>query len=354
MVDSFGWSLFQQELANLSWLVQSAAVQDQITSVFPSTTVAALSSIWTGYAPAQHGLVGLRLFFPDQAVLGQMLSFSPTFSSFPGSLIKSGLEPGEFLQVPGFAEQLAAAGIPSHSLKGYQIIHSSLSQMHDRGIHKQHAIVTQADLFVQLRALLEETAGSALYVNAYWPAVDTLSHIQGPAGPSVAAELHSVLGLLKTLILDQLSDEAKEGTVLFITGDHGQVLALPNQYIPLDDHPELKRMLLMRPAGEPRTPYLYARQGQKENVLAYMADHLSHAAFAMDSAEALESGLLGPGPHSTEVSRRTGDVVVAMREGYLLLTTPELKKAGRMIGRHGGMTAEEMQVPWLGLRLDSL
>src|SRR5688500_6133824 len=43
LVDAFGWNLFQQEESRLAGLVQRAAVRGSLTSIFPSTTVAALS-----------------------------------------------------------------------------------------------------------------------------------------------------------------------------------------------------------------------------------------------------------------------------------------------------------------------
>jgi hypothetical protein len=351
LIDAWGWNLFRQERERLAWLERRSAVLGKITSVFPSTTVAALSSLWTGYAPAQHGLVGLQLFFPEQAVLGQLISFKPTFGPYPGALVDAGVDPLKFLEVPGFAQQLAAAAIPSHAFKGREIVHSALSQMHDRGVTGEHSVVTLTDMFVHLRHLLEETAGQSLYVNAYWPAIDTLSHVYGPEHISVASELHAILGQMRTELLDALSPAARQGTVLFITGDHGQVFCPPEQIIPLDDHPVLQQLLLMRPAGEPRTAYLYARQGQKAAVHSYLAQRLGHALVSIDAQEALAGDLLGPPPHADQTAGRVGDLMAIMRQGYLLITAQDQANYSSFIGRHGGMTADEMEVPWIGLDL---
>ena len=67
-LDGFGWNQFQARQELVTAVSQKATITKQLTSIFPSTTVAALSSLWTGSAPAQHGLVGLRLFFPEYAV----------------------------------------------------------------------------------------------------------------------------------------------------------------------------------------------------------------------------------------------------------------------------------------------
>ncbi len=353
LIDSFGHHLYWQQRENLAWFFDKAHIAGTITSVFPSTTVAALSSLWTGYAPAQHGLIGLRLFFPDLGVIGEMLRFSPVFGSYPGALLEAGLEPKSFLAVPGFAQQLAGAGIPTHAFKNYNIIHSALSQMHGRGVAANYPIFTAADLLVQLCRLLEDTAGQPLYASAYWPDIDTLMHVNGPDHASVVAELQALLSLLKRDLLDRLSPKARRDTVLFVTGDHGQVLAPPDKGIDIAKDPTLQSLLLMRAAGEPRTAYLYARQGKKKDLIAHLTQAYSEQLVALDAEEALESGLFGPQPFARVTRSRIGDVVATMRDGHLLLNSDEAGKAAKMIGRHGGLSAAEMEVPWLGFHLDS-
>jgi hypothetical protein len=138
-----------------------------------------------------------------------------------------------------------------------------------------------------------------------------------------------------------------------IIGDHGHVNTPANMAIPVQDHPALDEMLLMRPAGEPRTAYLYARQGRTQEIIDYLNSHLSDALVAFSVEEALSSGLLGPTPHARDVARRMGDVVVAMHEGYTLLSRKEAAETDRFIGLHGGMTATEMEIPWIVLPLYS-
>lgn len=352
LVDAWGWNLLAQERGNLAGLLERTAVASSITSIFPSTTVAALSSVWTGAAPAQHGLVGLRLFMPDYAVITQMLHFTPTFGKYPDALIEAGLEPETFLAVPGFAEQLAAAGVDSYAFKGRDIVHSALSQMHDRGVTADMGVSSLADMFVQMRQLLEAKAGERLFVNAYWPLVDTLSHIYGWCGEPVAAELRAIFMLLEAELLNKLSPAARRDTAVFIMADHGQVVTPPAQRIHLDEHPRLQEMLLMRPAGEPRTVYLYAKHGRQADILQYINEELGHAMVAFPADAALKAGLLGPLPHAPQTAERVGDVIATMRHGYVFLTPSEREKADKMQGRHGGMTEAEMRVPWLGIRLD--
>lgn len=115
LLDAFGWNLLQAQQQRLSNILNKADRVEKITSIFPSTTTAALSSVWTGVGPARHGMMGLNLFFPEYGSAGQTLTFTPTFGHYPNSLIEAGLEPTSFLQWPGVGQQLASypPGSPS-------------------------------------------------------------------------------------------------------------------------------------------------------------------------------------------------------------------------------------------------
>ena len=69
-----------------------------------------------------------------------------------------------------------------------------------------------------------------------------------------------------------------------------------------------------------------------------------------DSVELLESGLLGK-PIADETYARAGELIVLPRgAGALQHTQPSVA----LVGRHGGLTPEEMLVPLIGARLEAL
>jgi hypothetical protein len=49
-----------------------------ITSVYPTTTTSALTSLWTGYTPARHGLVGHMMYLREFGLVADMLMLSPS------------------------------------------------------------------------------------------------------------------------------------------------------------------------------------------------------------------------------------------------------------------------------------
>ena len=351
-LDGFGWNLFQARQDLVTAVSQRATITNQLTSIFPSTTVAALSSLWTGSAPAQHGLVGLKLFFPEFAVSAGLLDFSPLFYKAYDALVDAGLNPETFLQHPGVGEQLGKEGIPTYAFKGKEIVNSVLSKMHGRGVTESFGVVSFADMLVQMRELLDKRAGEQLFINAYWPSIDSISHYHTWQGTAVSAEVRAIFNQLQVDFFESLTDAARQDTAFFIVADHGQELTPLSHQIFLSDHPELEKMLFMRPTGEPRVVYLYTKHGCHEAAIDYINTKLGHAMTAVASQDALAAGLFGPEPFATNVADRFGDVVAIMLGGYTLFSEAERPKAHRMIGRHGGMTHAEMQVPWLGMRLD--
>ncbi len=351
-LDGFGWNLFQARQGLVTAVSHKATITHQLTSIFPSTTVAALSSLWTGFAPAQHGLAGLRLFFPEYSVSAGMLDFSPLFYKARDALVEAGLNPETFLQRPGVGEQLAQSGIATYAFKGREIVDSVLSKMHGRGVTESIGAVTLAEMLVQLRELLDKRAGERLFVSAYWPTIDSLSHYHTWQGTAVAAEINAIFYQLQTELLESLTPAARQDTAFFIVADHGQELTPLSKQIFLAEHPQLEQMLFMQPTGEPRVVYFYTRHGCQQAVLDYLNTRLGGMMTAVATQDAIQAGLFGPGEAVQKVADRFGDVVAIMRDGYSLFTEAERPTAHKMIGRHGGMNHAEMLVPWLGFRLD--
>ncbi|NJN53644.1 MAG: alkaline phosphatase family protein [Anaerolineae bacterium] len=247
------------------------------------------------------------------------------------------------------AQQYAHYGVPSYSFKGREIVDSALSKMHGRGLAADVGAISFADMMTQMGQLLHEKAGESLFAFAYWPTIDTLSHFRLSDGTATRAEIRSLFHQIEHEFLNRLTPHARQDTLFFITADHGH--SPWSQHIFLEDHPHLQDMLFMQPTGEVRFAYLYAKHGRIDDLLHYLHTHLSHALFVVRSEEALAAGLFGPGSTAV-VPARIGDVLVIMRDEYILLSRAQEEKVRPFKSGHGGMTPAEMLTPWLGYRLD--
>jgi len=332
-------------------LLRAAARLVPITSVFPSTTTAALTALWSGYTPAEHGLVGYQLFLREYGVRADMIGFSPVATRQLGAqqLIDAGLEPEKFVAVPSLPQTLKYYSIPTYNLIEEQYVESALSRVQIRGARKTRGVVTSSDMWVVLRDLVEQhRVERALFV-AYWGAIDGIAHTYGPSSETVLAEINNLAYSFEREFLCRLSPAAREGTLFLLTADHGQLDAPAQRAVYLRDHPNLRDHLLMDFAGEPRAAYLYCRNGAVDAVRDYLTTRLGDKFFVMDSLAALDAGLFGSGVLSPETQHRLGDLIALPRGNYFLW---DRNDEPSMRGRHGGLAEEEMLVPLIITRLD--
>ena len=66
VIDGLGWRQLRSRSALAPTLSAGAGIDRAITSIAPTTTAAALTSITTGRPPADHGILGYRLADGDQ------------------------------------------------------------------------------------------------------------------------------------------------------------------------------------------------------------------------------------------------------------------------------------------------
>jgi hypothetical protein len=357
MVDALEYQVFQRALAvkrrnGLRRLLQEGGRLLPLTSVFPSTTTAALTSLWTGYTPAEHGLVGYQLFLREYGTRANMITFSPAATQGQGKyqLVEAGLQPDKFLPVPTLPELLAAKDVPVYNLLEQPYVSSALGRTQFRGVRASRGIVTSSDLWVEMRRWLEELRGQKALFMVYWSAVDMLGHVYGPQSEAVAAELDNFGYSFERELWAKLSPAARQGTLFLLTADHGMAPTPPEQSLLLRQHLELNDRLTLSYTGDARAAYLHCRQGQVEAVRHYFETHLADQFFVLDSQAALAAGLFGSGHLAPETQHRVGDLTVVSRGGASLCDRNERPKE---LGRHGGLLADEMLVPLLAGRLDA-
>jgi hypothetical protein len=330
-----------------------------ITTVFPSTTNTVLTTLWTGGSPAAHGVLAYELYLRELGVAASALFFWPIHHRRRDELGDWGIQAEEFCPLPSLAGRLSAQGIDVYSLIRKEYADSLLSRIHRRGTRETIKYVSGADMWLQLQRLCQKrratsrsrARGNKLFLTAYWDTMDGITHRWGPDDESWRLELRGLSEMMRMAFLERLTPDQREGTLLLITADHGGVQTPPQAAVRLDRHPGLRDALTLPPVGESRVPFFYARPSTLERARAYVEEHLSDAFSLLTREQVLASGLLGPGDPAAETPHRLGDLVgVARGAHYLVRERRQIK----MMGRHGGLSPDEMLVPLLGVRLDAL
>lgn len=319
-----------------------------LTSITPSTTSAAITSLWSGRSPSEHGLTGYEMWFKEFGVSGNTITHSVmSFPNDPGGLERAGFKAEEALPFPALGTHLAAHGVETAVFQPASIVHSGLSRTILKDI-KIKRYYTASDLWVNLRNWLETRSKGRSYAYVYWPELDTLSHVYGPDDERTAAEFGQFSAACERLFLHRLSPAQRQGTLLILTADHGMVMTHPDPYYDLSNHPGLLRRLHLKPTGENRLVYLHIRPGQTEAVREYIERTWPNQFQQIDSAYAVETGLFGSGTPHPGLLDRVGDLILAAKGNAYLWWA---NKENRVYGRHGGLGAQEMLVPFLAVRL---
>jgi Type I phosphodiesterase / nucleotide pyrophosphatase len=318
VLDGLGWAARTQHAGALPEL---AALQGHaITTVVPSTTPAALTSITTGLPPARHGITGFRMRV-DHTVL---------------NAIRWQQENGRRAPDPeGMQRNDAFAGRPVPVVTKSEFRSSGFSGAHLRGV-EFHGWQTTAVLVEHVRELV---AGGAGFVYAYYPGVDEVAHSYGLVAPYYGAELVAADRLVGDL-LDVLPSDA----ALVVTADHGQIHLERDAWVGLGVLDEMVEAY----AGDARFRYLHARDGAAKELLAAAEEVVGADGWVFTRDQLFDEGWMGSEP-TRPARRRVGHVVLAARNPVGFVDPTFARETG-LRSAHGSLTAVEMEVPLLAGR----
>jgi len=322
-----------------------------LTSTFPSTTVAALTSIATALTPQEHGMIEYYMYLKEYGLVANMIKFSPAVDRTPERLLQLGLEPKKLLGAETLHVKLRRRGVSPYVVTRERYLTSGLGRLTNTGA-EGITYINAPDMFVAVRKLLEANREKRLYAFVYWDCVDGVAHDYGPDTEELQAELRGLAYSLKTELLEKLSPGAAEGTLLILTADHGQLTVSKEQATYLTQHPSFLQCLSVPPTGSPRDLFLHVRAGRAEELKQYVERSFADQALLLDTRDVLKMGLLGIGKPRRETYDRIGEMLL-LPHGNRMFVYPYTKEETefKIRGFHGGLTEEEMLIPLLYAKL---
>lgn len=323
-----------------------------LTSVFPSTTAAALSSFHTGLPPAGHGVAGYRMYMPDRGYVANMIRLSPEADERFGRMLLNSGDARALLGVPTVHSLLTAAGVSSYCMIHRSLAHSGLSEMLYDGATDVIPFVNASDLFIQVRSMLTSDPGRPSCIWLYTDTMDTIQHKYGTRGEEPEGEIHSLGYAIERELLSPLEGH-DVSAALMLLADHGHIQVDEADIVPVAALPGLEHRLAAPPTGTARSAYFHVRDGAVTDVMSALETGLAGAAFVVETETALAGGLWGTGTRAPGLSGRIGDVLALMRGSATLFHAYRDDAVPSDIagGRHGGLHEREMLVPFFIARL---
>jgi predicted AlkP superfamily pyrophosphatase or phosphodiesterase len=353
-IDSFGWRYIEQygdDYPFLRRLAQEGQIS-KLTSQFPSTTAAHVTTIHTGLPVGQSGAYEWQYYEPQVDAVIAPLLFSYAGTRQRDTLNATQFAPARLFPYSTFYQDLAPYGVESTIFQHREYTPSTYSDVVFQGA-RVIPYNTLPEALVNLQLCLAQRHTPAYYF-LYFDKIDALSHQYGPSSPQLEAELDMFLTAMDRLFDRKLRGQLSR-TLFVMTADHGQIETDPKttiylnreaRFAGLDTYLETNRNGdLLVPAGSARDFFLYIKDEMLDEAHAFLTERLSDEADVVQTEWLIDAGYFGPPPMSDFFLKRVGNLVVLVHGNKTVWWYEKGKFEQRLHGIHGGLSRQEMEIP---------
>lgn len=338
LLDAFGWRFFTRHGDHPLLRRMQAVVP--LTSMFPATTSAHVTTLHTGVGVGEHGLYEWNVYDPGLDALVTPLLFSFAGDGVRDTLLRAGADPDAVLpSMPTLYERLAQAGVACAVFEPATFAPSTYDSVLARG-SRVHPIADLASGMAQVGAMLR--ADTPAYAHLYWDEVDATGHVYGPSSPEFAAAAVRCLDALEAGLAG-----LPEGTVVLLAADHGQVDVDPATAIFVNEAwPGITDLLargrggrVLAPAGSARDLFLHCRPEAVDEVVAGLTRVVGERATVHRVEELVAAGWFGD--VGERLRARLADVCVLPAPGETVWWRERGRFDMGFRGHHGGLSEDE-------------
>jgi hypothetical protein len=361
ILDGFGYNQFLRHQKENKILINISEKSDVfvLTSIFPSQTTNALTTLNTGLTPQEHGLFEYYIYLKEIGKIVNTLRFEPIGSVNRNELVKSGLDPKIL-----FNEKTIQNILKKEGVKPFTHIYAPYAYSTSGSLLFEGSIIVpnlkSSDLFVSLRKKLEKETEPA-YHFVHLSNLDTIAHEYGPNSYEYSAELSVILYLLKKELIQKVDSKTAKETLLLITSDHGGINIVPENITYLNGFPDLLENLQygsseerILPTGSARDVFLHVKEEKLEETKQLLSKKVGTKAKIIETKQAINEGLFGRGEINSKFIDRAGNLLLLPYRNETVWFDHFIDFKYKPLGQHGGLNHEEMLVPLSISTLDKL
>ena len=294
---------------------------DCITSVYPSTTTAALTTYYSGKTPYETGWIAWSQYFKEYGRAIDMLSHK---ESYKGESI-NGARINVFEKIVNYTPIFEKIEKSSLNVKAYEVMPSYSDRRSKRSI--------QADSIEEIVENIEMLCKNPdeKFILAYSDNPDGLLHKYGTASQEVANFVKET-----ELKIKEMCEKLGEDTIVIISADHGHK-EIEKAYSILD-YPEIQECLILPASLESRVLAFWVKEEMKS-----VFEERFRIAFG---DEFLNKDFLGYGKRHPKIDDFIGNYIALSTKGSVIRLETYLAE-GKNVKKstHCGLTKEEMEVP---------
>lgn len=306
----------------------------KMTTVFPATTAAAVTTFDTGSSPTEHAILSWYLHLPDLGVLSTVLR---TTNRVGAPLLPEGFDLRDYYRIPSYVESVNVhRGLMSYG----DIPEVPFGQTGTRWSDRR-AYVDLGGLVDAVDGFVNEADGEKRFGYVYWPRYDGLCHEFGIHHEEIDRHFDE----LDVAMADLEARLAGKNVAMCVLADHGLIDVPAENCIDVATLEGFMDCLAAAPGGDQRQLNCFVRPRAEQRFLDLVERELSDACVCLPGDVLLDAGAFGPGTPHPQLRRRLGDYVLLCKPGYSLIHTPPGLEPMVMPGSHGGMSQPEIEIP---------
>ncbi len=303
---------------------------DCITSVYPSTTTAALTTYYSGKPPYESGWIAWSQYFKEYGRAIDMLSHRESYQN--DNLKNARID--VFKEVVNYEPIFSRIEKASPDVKTYEITPDYSDVRAKRSIRANNV----EQICENIKMICSNKDESKKFVMAYCDNPDGLLHKYGCTSQEA-----------KDMVLDAQSriesmSKELEDTVIIISADHGHRDI--NKVYSILDYPEILDCLIMPVSLESRALTFWVKEDRRKEFESLFNKEFSEEFLLLTKEEFMEKHFLGYGEKHKKIDDFIGNyVALSISDAIIRLEThlAEGKKVKK--STHCGLTKEEMEVP---------
>jgi hypothetical protein len=266
------------------------------------------------------------------------------------SLVRRGVDPSTILQKGTFFKELKAKGVTGHLVQPDELQNSTFNSFI---VPVEDASTVYYSNF--RRGLDQVTAalaapGERKLIILYAMKYDHICHLLGPGSAGAREALQQTLNTIDDWYLSVAGQYP--GTLLTMTADHGQIHVPLTQWFSLPEKAPLLGKYLRKDAagnyipmaGSARDRFAYLQPGSEHEAQEVVSRQLEGLADVMLVGEMVAQGYYDSAPPTERFLRRMGDLCILPHAGCI---TGWDGAVGKDLGHHGGLSEDEVQIPWI-------
>ena len=331
VLDGMGKSVLEN-ISKDGFLSQN--VVDVVTSVYPSTTTAALTTYYSGKPPYETGWIAWSQYFKEYGRPIDMLSHKDSFTKEEHNLVA---KIDVFKDIVNYEPIFSRIEKASPKVKAYEITPIYSEKRSNRRISADNI-----DEIIESIELLDKVDFEK-FIFAYCDDPDKTLHKYGTDSKEARDYLRET-----EIKIENMCRKLSSDTLVVISADHGHKNIVKAHT--LRDHMDIYDCLYMPPYLESRCVSFWVKDNMKKEFEERFNKEFEDKYLLLTKEEFLELNMLGFGKKHKKIDDFLGNYITDSISDNMIVLENFLHD-GKKVKKstHAGITKEEMEVPVIAI-----